>query len=813
MGSLGADYTKVTNNYSNIASIDENSKISATNAISLNALTNEDILARGYGAQAAAGLGAGLSYAKVVSSGITKTDISNQVNLTADNDIDIQSAYNTKNDVYTKASSGGIAGSIAGSVAKIDNKAYVKNDIGDSVVLRSLDGDINIDTTVYNVLKTQASGFSAAALASAGGSVAEALFHPYITSHIGKNTKLYTNNFIVHTYLNMDKSGKKIDDNGVYTKATASNGALGGSINGTSSKSVFSPDITTVFNENSKVKALKNIYIKTKGYSKTDSYSSGKVGGILAAGFVKANSYNNGDINFELKNGNNLYAKNDILINNYSKKNAYDTAYGGAGGALTGSGTKTYAKISNNSYINIDDDTQIISDNGNVDIYNTGNIWSNLYAQTKSAGVVNINSVKSYIDIDEQNLNIDIKKSIIQGKNIDIKSQIEKLHASSESYSKIYAAGGYANAYAYLDSTSNTNVDVEKGAYLVGEDSINVKSYQISDNIFTRAKATSTISPSLIGILKSSTRNDPHFNSRSAIHKGSYISKNSTNYVNAIAPKKKLYEDYHDSYNYVNYPKVENHSVSYYIEKKVWDFIDGFWQWVTKKELHHKWSQANREKDGIWKSDSTDYNNATTTTKLFQSGINPTNFIKPSNDKLIADIENATQNYQQVLTSTISSNHNKVIQNIPTSTLRPDIAVKKPDFSDITPPPPISETPPIQTTPDNPNIQISDIGNIEDIKINIKNPNETVTKDNDLQEENTQISISQNEPIATVETKTDNQMQNSYQAITHFDIVYDNNNFVAKILQTNHDIFYQAPLHQKREKMIQVDSRGKEKKK
>ena len=806
LGSLGADYTKITNNYNNIAAINEKSQISATDNISINALTNENIMARGYGAEAAAGLSAGLSSAKIVSNGTTKTNIQNQVNLNAKNDIDIQSLYDTKNNVYTKASSGGIAGSVAGSVAKIDNKAYIENDIGDSVVMMSLDGDINVDAIVYNVLKTQASGFSAAALASAGGSVAEALFHPYITSHIGKSTKLYTNNFIMHTYLNMDKNGKKIDDNGVYAKATASNGALGGSVNGTKSHSVFSPNIATVFDKNFQVEALKNIYIKTKGYSKTDSYSSGKVGGILAAGFVKATSYNNGGMNFELKNGSDLHAKNDILINNYSKKNAYDTAYGGVGGALAGSGTKTYAKISNSSYITIDDDTQIISDTGDVDIYNTGNIWSNLYAQTKSAGFVNINSVQSYINIDEQNLNIDIKKSKIQGKNIDIKSQVEKLYTSSESYSKIYAANGYANAYAYLDSTSNTNVDIEDGAYIIGKDSVNVKSYQMSDDVFTRAKATSTISPSLIGILKSSTRNNPHFNSRSAVHKGSFISKNSTNYVNAIAPKKKIPKDYKNSYNYVNYPKVENHSVSYYVEKKVWDFVDGFWHWVTKKELHHKWSQAKEEKTGTWKSDATDYNNATTITKSFIGSINPSGFTVPSNDELIEDIENFTQNYQQVLTSTTTSNHNKVMQGIPTLTLQPDIEVKKPDFSNVVPP--VMALPPEQTTPDNLNVQISNIGNIEDIKINIKNPNETVTKDNDLQEENTQIPISQSEPIATVETKTDNQMQNSYQAITHFDIVNDHN-FMAKTLQIKSGIFYQAPLYQRQAQIEQANDKEK----
>ena len=818
LGSLGADYTKVTNNYSNIAAINEKSQISAANKISINALTNEDILARGYGAQTAAGLSAGISYAKIVSNGTTKTDIQNQVNLTAKNDIGIQSNYDTKNSVYAKASSGGIAGSVAGSVAKIDNKAYIENDIGDSVAMMSLNGDINIDTVVYNVLKTEASGFGLAALASGGGSVAKTLFHPDIKSYIGKNTKLNANNFIINNYLNMDQDGKKIDDNGAYSKATASRGALGGSVNGTSAQSTFSPKITTIFDENSQVEALKNIYIKTKGYSKTDSYSSGKVGGALAAGFVKATSYNNGDMNFELKNGSNLYAKDDILINSYSKKNAYDTAYGGAGGALAGSGTKTYAEISNNNYINIDDDTQIISDNGDIKIYDTGNIWSNLYAQTKSAGVVNINSVQSYINIDEQNLNIDIKKSKIQGKSIDIKSQVEKLYASSESYSKVYAAGGYANAYAYLDSTSNTNVDVEKGAYLIGKDKVNVKSYQMSDDVFTRAKATSTISPSLVGVLKSSTRNDPHFNSRAAVHKGSYISEDSTNNVNAIAPKKKLYEDYPKSYNYVNYPKVINHSVSYYVEKKVWDFVDGFWHWVTHKELHHKSSQAKEEKAGSWKSDSTDYNNAATTTDTFQSGINPSVFTALSNDKLTTDIDNSVQSYQQSLTNHIQTNEQQIINSIPKSPVKPDVMswskeqnivnlkVKKPDFSSVMPP--VMALPPQQTTPDDPNVQISDISNISDTPVNIENPSEIVKKDSDLQEENTQIPSTQNEPVVIVETQTDNQMQNSYQAITHFDIVHDNN-FMVKTLQIKPNIFYQVPLYQRQEKMIQVEKRSK----
>ena len=763
MASLGADYTKVTNNYSNIVFIDENSKISATNTISLNTLTSEDIFARGYGAQAAAGLGAGLSYAKVVSSGITKTDISNQVNLTADSDIDIQSTYNTKNNIYTKASSGGIAGSVAGSVAKVDNEAYVENDIGDNVFMMSLNGDINIDTIVYNILKTQASGFGIAALASGGGSLAETLFHPFIKSYIGKSTKLYANNFTIHTYLNMNQNGKKIDDNGVYTKATASRGALGGSINGTTSHSVFSPGITTVFDKNSQVKALKNIYIKTKGYSKTNSYSSGKVGGILAAGFVKATSYNNGDMNFDLKSGSSLHAIDNILINNYSKKNAYDTAYGGAGGALAGSGTKTYAKISNNSYINIDDYTKIISDTGDIKIYDTGNIWSTLYAQTKSAGIVNINSVKSYIDIDEQNINIDIKKSAIQGKNIDIKSQVEKLYASSESYSKIYAADGYGNAYAYLDGTFNTNVDIEDGTYLIGEDSVNVKSYQMSDDVFTRAKATSTIGPSLVGILKSSTRNSPQFSSRSAVHKGSYISKNSKNNINAIAPKKKIHKYYKNSYNYVNYPKVDNSSAA--------SLVPG---------------TSNEETAGTWKSNSTYYNNATTTTKLFLGSINPSGFTDPSNDELAADIENSIQNYNKALASTVLLNYDKVMQNIPTLTLQPNIEVKKPNFSDILPP--VITLPPEQTTPDNPNVQISDIRNISDTQTNIENPNETVIKDGDLHAGDTQI-----------KTKTDRQIQNSYRAIIHFGMIngYD--------LIFKPDVFYQIPLYQMQEKIVQVE--------
>lgn len=597
---LGADVSRLLHSYTNSAILGTDNFIVATNGIDIKSYTDENIYGRGYGGNIGAGV-AGVSKVDVDSEGVTSSIISEQSKLYAQGDdgIDIISSYSTDVDAYTaSAALGGIE--IQGTVSDIEVRPTITSQIGDNVKLGTKIGDINIKSLSYDTLLSKALGLNLGGI-SIGSSYARAYNRAVISSIIGNNVLINAgNDFRVLTYENRYvDTGDKIDSRFIEAEAISAVGTLVGGIGSKSTTSSHS-HLKTDIGQNSDINAKDDIVIKTKSYAKTKSTSNGHSYGVASSGFTGAYTYNDGDVYINLGDSSNLVALNDILINAYAKKNAYATSYGGVGGLLTGSGTKVDAQMGNLIYINIDDNTRVIANNGDINILATGNIDSLLYANTTSVGFVTANSVKSNIDIDKQDIQIDIGNSEIVGKDVTVESKIEYLHASSESYSKTITANSYSRAYAYLTLASNVGVNIDN-ATIIGYDSVNIKSNQHTDDVFARTTATSTISPSFIGSLYATVENNPTFKSNVTVKNSTTIQSDNIN-IKGSAPNMRKVADYPDNYNYVKYPNVINHSVGYWVEKKVWEFFEGFWQWVTHKELKHHWSFSSRVKKGYFRS-------------------------------------------------------------------------------------------------------------------------------------------------------------------------------------------------------------------
>ena len=589
---LGATYTRFLHYYTNRAEIRNDAFIVSTNSASIDADTKEDIFARGYGANFGAAA-AGSSSVDVYDEGETSTLVGERSRISArDGGIEMLTSYTTDIDARTWAAAGG-AISTTGSSSDIKIEPTLSTTIEDNAIFVTT-GDVNIKTLLYDNLLSRAEGYGLGGI-FVGRSYAQAYNKAYIDSIVGNDVLINANDFYMLTYENRDAiTGAKIEDNSIEAYAKSSVGTLIGG-NGahatTSNHSYLNASIGT----DSLVNTKDDITIKTKSYAKTLSKSEGKAYGLVSFGSTRAYTHNDGETKFELNDGSKLIANDDVLINSYAKKNAYVTSYGGAGGLISGAGTRADADIGNIVKIAIDDNTKIIANYGDVNLLATGNIYTSVDSSTHSYGAITSSSVLSNIDIDKQDIQIYIKNSKIVGNEVNLISKVEYLYAKSEAFSKTYAAGSYSRSYAYLTLRSNVGVTIS-GATVIGYDAINIKARQPIEDVFTFTKAKTTIGPSVIGVLRATVENNPTFKSQITIMNSAKLQSDNRDF-DIVVP------DWGSNWikgaqHYGKSAIVENHSISYWVEKKVWSWISGLWKWVTKKTLKKKWSQSYESSKG-----------------------------------------------------------------------------------------------------------------------------------------------------------------------------------------------------------------------
>ncbi len=596
--SLGADYTRVINRYETNSYIGDDTTIVGENSINIDSSTKEDILTRGYGAGIGAAV-AGYSKAQFYSQGSTASKIGqNSKIFTKNGDIDINSKYHTYIDSYAIAAALGAISS-DGVNSDVEIKPEILTNIKNGTEIGA-GNDLNILSASYDKISSRALGVKLSAV-SVGASVSKAYNRAVISSIIDDNTLLNANSgsIRISTYENMNSNGERIENNYIYSKSTSAAGNL---IGGLGSKSIATSHshLKTYIGKDSVLNAKKYTTIKTKSFAKTDADVSGDSVGLAAAGYTTSYTSNDGDLFFTLDEGAKILSGDNILIKNYAKKNALSTVDGGVGGLLSGSGTNTYTSMGNINNINIEDGTKVIS-KGDVNIKATNNMYVNSYAYNTAVGFVSADSVKSEVKVDKQEADIDIGDTNIVGDNVNIEANVDYLYISSEAYSKTIAAGSYSRSYAYLTLLSTLGVNISNGADIIGYDSVNIEANQHTDDVFARTTATTTISASVVGKLYATVSNNPTFNSNIKVDSGAIIESDNIN-IKGSSPNMRKPEDYPDNYNYVKYPHIVNHSIAYKVEKKVWEFLDGFWQWVTHEEIHHKSSFSTKHRYGYFKS-------------------------------------------------------------------------------------------------------------------------------------------------------------------------------------------------------------------
>ena len=605
--SLGADYTNVVNRYENSSYIGDNALIVGENYIDMYSKTKEDIHIRGYGASIGTAV-AGYSKSGFDSIGSTMSSIGENSKLfTKNGEIYIKSTYDTHVDSYAQSSSLGVMSATGvKSYVRVKPTVFSKIDKGSKLGAK---GAIKIFTRANDDIKSVASGKKLSAL-SVGASIAKAYNYAEVSSIIKDNVLLNSKDYIgIYTYNNMDNDGNRLSDYSLYAKATSSAGSLIGGV-GSKAYTYSNTKTHTYIGENTVLNAFgdesDNGYVvaKTQSYEQTKAYVSGDAVGLAAAGLTSSESYNYGDIYFTLDKGSKILSNNsNIYIKNSSKRKAISDVDGGAGGLLSGSGTKTYTKIKNINHINIKDNTKLISKKTvSINAYNS--IYVNSYAYNTAVGLVSASSVKSEVNIEKQEANINLGDTNIVGEDVNINAKTSYLYAISKAYSKTKAAGSYSRSYAYLNLLSTLDINIADGADIIGYDSVNINADQHTDDVFVSTVATTTISSSLVGKLYATVKNNPTFKSNIHIDNGAVIESDDIN-IRGSSPNMKKFGEYLTGYNYVKFPSIINHSVAYYVEKKVWEFFNFVWQWVTKKELHHRSSFSKSYRYGYFKSKKT----------------------------------------------------------------------------------------------------------------------------------------------------------------------------------------------------------------
>ncbi len=585
MVGVGADLSQVLSVYNNSAIVGGNNLLVTYGGLNVKAITDENIQVRAYGANVGARV-AGVSIASVTTKGFTTSKIAKNSRLHAQGSegINILSSYNTSVDAYATSAAAG-ASSDNGVTSEIMLDSSVLSEVDDKVKLGTSIGDININTLYTNKLYSKAKGLSIAGV-NVGSSVAKASSNVHIDSVIGNNVLINAyNDLKILTYENRDiDSGTKIESNLIQAYAVSSTGSLLGKI-GSKSTATSHSFLRTQIGESTNLNAQGDIIIKTEAYSKTKSISNGHSYGLASHGSTQAYSLNGGGAEIFIKRNTNLVGGN-ILLNTYAQKNIDSTSKGGTGGAVNVSGTKADAQISNLVNINILDDTKINANNGDVNILATGNIDVKVLASTTSSGAVSDNHVSSNVKINKSDIKINIGKSAIYGNNINIKSQLERLYATSTSMSKTKAAGSHSRAYSHLSATSNVGVNLSN-AIIIGNYDINIEANQDTNNVLLKTKATSTISKSLIGNLYATVENNPTFKSNITINNDTHVVANKINIKGSVPTEN----------NYIKDAEIINHSVEYWAEQRVWHLL----RWITRKKLKHHISSSKAIEKGTFR--------------------------------------------------------------------------------------------------------------------------------------------------------------------------------------------------------------------
>ncbi len=437
--SVSGAVSYTSDNYLVDAHIGKDVVIDKADTISLLVESDTDDTSKSGEAAASFGLGVGVSYAEVDSTGTTRSYVDDDANIGTSDDksvreLSVKAGSSNKAKTDSKHLAGGI---IAGGYNESDSdvtptvKAYIGSDadihLNDdlSVISRA-----EVDSTAY----TRGGSFGGVGV---GVGVAEAKTTPTVGSYItgGDLTDISAGNIHINAYGNYDWDGIEITDKTIKAENDATAGSIFLSYVSPSSTADSEWTVNAYIGDDADIESEGDLGITARSYSgKVYSDVDGNSYSLAALGNNISTSTSNNTVKAYIGEDSSV-TSDYINIYGYGKSDTYATTYGGAGGIIAGASASanTYETNIINAWIAGNKDTSsLIYADKDISLVVLSDIIFNSHAATTGYGFVGSNgarlnntvssTAKSYIGTDA---NIDAGNDIfVNARNIIYKINI-----------------------------------------------------------------------------------------------------------------------------------------------------------------------------------------------------------------------------------------------------------------------------------------------------------------------------------------------------------------------------------------------------
>ena len=496
VGGAGAGGEVTVTISSDVASYINNDAVVDANDVAIDATQTPTVTADVVGVAVSSIAAVGVSVTDVEFNGTTKAYIDKADVITSGN-LDVTATATPSFDADVTAVAAGILTSGAGNEVKVKDtsstEAYITNAADIDIT-----STLTITATAQPKLAGDALGVSAAAGIQAGGSVVEVEVSPDITSYIGSNADIAASNFNL-------TAQQILPDTGISAEAdaSASGGALYGSVNAATAEAKNTASTTINIDSGAVLNISNTATLQTNLNSSQDAFADGYNGGILARGFNNAVAESDTSNNINLDSGSTVNADISNVYVNGDDYN-YAEAVAGGGGVVSGRAAEAETKNTSDTQANIDGKITV----NTIDI--AADRTSAFNAKTDStnaslvgaSGAYSENTVDANVEVNFSNSNYfsninDSDRNVIQALDdfdVTINNNIEQAALSDENAEA--ASGGVLDGSAVetvttITNTSNINVN-DNAVLSVGDedyDTVNNMDFAILNDVRAEVKS------------------------------------------------------------------------------------------------------------------------------------------------------------------------------------------------------------------------------------------------------------------------------------------------------------------------------------
>ncbi|NPA40513.1 MAG: filamentous hemagglutinin N-terminal domain-containing protein, partial [Thermodesulfobacteria bacterium] len=393
--------------------------------------TTSNIDIDSYGTYAGVAGVAGVVVSQATINGSTQTFSKNNVTIEKNNSLTFDAHEEDTISTYSLPVNAG-AVSVDASVSEIDFYPTVKSYIGSQNTINA-NSNIEVVADLKPIIENTAEGIDIGGF-TAGASVATTLLYPYVNAYIDSESNIKgRGSFLLKAEI---KSGSNLNNKAVATHG----GALAG-ITGSASEITDYSTVKAEVKDKASIEVNKSLTIDAYDHKDLNSTSTGvTVGGIFAAGLIKATINYCGSIQIYLYKNSSVKSHSNISIESLSSLNLLSKAVAGTGGVVSGDATQAET--------NVEGTTSIVT-----------------YANSKVCASGKI-SLHSKNDISFNSFADSINASIAGKSGADAENTISDLYAKIELGDNSYLEGSEGTIYAetVLDKPSSSTCNANEGS-------------------------------------------------------------------------------------------------------------------------------------------------------------------------------------------------------------------------------------------------------------------------------------------------------------------------------------------------------------